>query len=617
MPNTFTYQSFERKQGLLLGLLVLFGLLVSFNSNAQTYVPFEVNSSVFNEDVIAENLPAIDNTTTSVDNPNEIDANYVIPIKSVVQSQYPNSEAGLPNDGIIHSQATPGLYFSLRDFDENNVIRYKEFEQETVLMTVQNPTFIEKLYVLATSGQGQSKFEITFYFDDGTSQSKERYVPDWNDNPNMWFQEIAYQGIGRVKNNSSLFGDFNGVNPPHFNLFQIEVELDEIHIDSNKIIESIRIQKVSSGGYLNVFGFAAEIDCVDPITVSADPAGLCPGGTVTLTATTESEEDEIWFQGDNPEGEEKDPELGSAIAEVDEPGTYYFRAYNPDKDCWGPAVAINVYDIPGPENLEITAPDKLCIGNGDLILEASADAPVLENTIYEAFDYEHFQEWTASYNNSVYYEWDLNNTDFSPLNTDPPKIRYDASNYFDWNEDSENYIRSPLIDSSFYSDIEVEFYHYVDDETGSIWSYEVVLEISINGINWLPIYSEEPINDIGPQLKNIELNDFGDYDYEQFYIRFGVLGDDYSINSWDIDNIKVTGTPMASDLTYTWEAPNGIIYEDHGDELTISNPSPENSGEYTVTVTFGDCSISETVEVLVKQCEAYINPQIRQKTINQ
>src|SRR5699024_2088490 len=74
-------------------------------------------SSGFNEDVIAENGPASDFTTASIDG-NSATTNYAF-----MTINYPGATVGLPANGIISSEAIENLQFKFSDYASNNALK--------------------------------------------------------------------------------------------------------------------------------------------------------------------------------------------------------------------------------------------------------------------------------------------------------------------------------------------------------------------------------------------------------------------------------------------------------------------------------------------------------------
>src|SRR5699024_6705636 len=131
-------------------------------------------SSGFNEDVIAEDAPASDHTTISVDDPGASGAGYAF-----MSELYPGAITGLPANGIINSEATPNLQFHLADYSGNNALRLVN-DNDSGALVLASPQAADTLFIAATSGSGESGFTGTIYFSDNSTQAiSSQTVPDW------------------------------------------------------------------------------------------------------------------------------------------------------------------------------------------------------------------------------------------------------------------------------------------------------------------------------------------------------------------------------------------------------------------------------------------------------
>lgn len=239
-------------------------LFLPIHMMGQEYVPLTVSSG-FNEDVIAEDSPAVTFTSTAVDATGSGANNVFMSI------DYPGATVGLPANGLINSiaTATPELVFQLAPYDDDNVLRINENGGEGTLVFA-NPQSALQIFVLATSGSDSSNFTgVITFTDDSTQAISSQTIPDWyqtGTNP------AAIQGIGRVSRGGGS-PDNDTSNPK---LFQVPIAIEIAN--QTKLIESISFTKTSSdSGYLNIFGVSAEItpDCPKPtdFTMSGVSAG--------------------------------------------------------------------------------------------------------------------------------------------------------------------------------------------------------------------------------------------------------------------------------------------------------------------------------------------------------
>lgn len=268
----------------------------------EEFIPLSISSG-FNEDVIAEDAPADDFTTTSVDGTSST-ANYAF-----MSIDYPEASVGLPTNRILNSEDTEGLQFKLANYNEENSLKLIESDDSGTL-EFYTPQAVEEIYILGTSGSGDSYFTGTIYFTDNTTQEiTTLHFPDWYENSAS--VGVAISGIGRVSRESGSV-DNNSSDPK---IFQINIQIDEDN--QGKEIESIEITKDASGdGILNIFGVSAAIipDCPKPTELTADNI-TDQGADISWESTGEEEEWALIYgeAGFTPENEE-----GSTLADLTE-----------------------------------------------------------------------------------------------------------------------------------------------------------------------------------------------------------------------------------------------------------------------------------------------------------
>src|SRR5690625_717770 len=180
----------ERKKPILSIFLLTFAFVFAtdkINTQEEEYEPILISSG-FNEDVIAEDSPAEDYTTSPVDGTNSGANN------AFMSEDFPGANSGLPANGKIHSETTEGLTFQLADYAENNSLRLVDNNEEGTLV-LENATTADKIFILATSGNGSADFTGEIHFsDDSTQEINSQNVPDWYNN----FDNVVIKGIGRV-----------------------------------------------------------------------------------------------------------------------------------------------------------------------------------------------------------------------------------------------------------------------------------------------------------------------------------------------------------------------------------------------------------------------------------
>ena len=159
---------------------------------------------------------------------------------------------------------------------------------------------------------------------------------------------------------------------------------------------------------------------------------------------------------------------------------------------------------------------------------------------------------------------------------------------------------SPKMNTTGYTSLQLEFYHYFRFYSGS----SAYVDVSTDGSNWTTIetYNFSQGSSSSFDQETISLN--GYIGNTTFYIRFRYVATwGYY---WAIDNIEVTGTPSATaDVSWT-SSPAGFTSTDEDP----TNVSPTETTTYTVTYTDPDsgCDGSESVTVTVRDTpDATIN----------
>lgn len=228
-------------------------LTICINSiNAQEFRSLSIQSG-FNADVIANGVGSAMISTT-----NDMDGlNYVLVSRDFKStSSSPELEYGLPNNGKIISQvaSTPEVYYQLAPYDGNNSMRLAG-ANTTGTLSFSTISGASTIYLLATSGSGNSTAEINVNFSDSTKQTFNNItISEWYSGSNY-----AIKGLGRVyRTNNTL--EPNIENP---RLYQIPLILDNGNI--SKSITSITVKKTdSNNGVINVFAVSAKIYTICP-----------------------------------------------------------------------------------------------------------------------------------------------------------------------------------------------------------------------------------------------------------------------------------------------------------------------------------------------------------------
>ncbi|WP_294286272.1 T9SS type A sorting domain-containing protein [uncultured Chryseobacterium sp.] len=252
-------------KGKLLPLVAVTCTAMFFNQlNAQQYQTMPIQSG-FTADVIANGVgPSAASVNNSVD---AADFAYVSRDFQATASS-PALTYGLPINGTINSAvASPaGLTYQLASYSANNSLRLAAVgDSGTLVFTT--PKAVVNLYMLATSGSGDSTVNITVNFADNTTQTFSAVpISDWYGGSNA-----AISGIGRVNRTNDNLESGGGTNP---RIYQIPLAIDAANQSKN--VQSIAVTKAgpastTAGNIVNVFAISAEAynACPPPTNVTA------------------------------------------------------------------------------------------------------------------------------------------------------------------------------------------------------------------------------------------------------------------------------------------------------------------------------------------------------------
>lgn len=243
-------------------LLTLFFTLFGFMAQAQNY--WQMPATGYNADVVANgNGTAQQTATHGVDN-----GQYVFASEDWVGIPT-GSSYGLPADGVIISADIDGLTYQIPSYDGNNSLRL-EAEGEGTL-ELETPTAATRLYVLGTSGQGESYLYITVTFtDDSTQEFDGKTMPDWFNSNAL---PIEAQGLGRADFNNSTY-NFHNTGNSNPRLYRMELMLDSENWE--KEIKEVTFQVIGgsgNGNVLNVMALSATDDTSVPSIEYCTPGG--------------------------------------------------------------------------------------------------------------------------------------------------------------------------------------------------------------------------------------------------------------------------------------------------------------------------------------------------------
>lgn len=253
-------------------------LSLAFTSaQAQQYQT--VPLSGFNADVIANGVGSSATSTNS-----DVDGvNYAFVSKDFqLTASSATLTYGLPTNGLINSAAASpaGLNYQLASYSGNNSLRLLNVGDNGTL-TFTTPKAAVNLYMLATSGSGESQVDVMVNFSDATTQTFSGInISDWYGGSNF-----AIQGIGRIKKTTDGL-EADASNP---RLYQIPLAISAAN--QSKTIQSVKVTKAGPqpsgttvGNIPNIFAFSADVYNSCPMPTNVTSTTTTGGATINWTA---------------------------------------------------------------------------------------------------------------------------------------------------------------------------------------------------------------------------------------------------------------------------------------------------------------------------------------------
>ena len=182
-------------------------------------------ASGWNADIIAESLPASSYTTRAVDGS-----------ERTFYSASLRSSGGLPSDHELTS-ANENVLFRLGSYAQNNALSLQRQGQQGTLR-FEHAIETSELFVLATSGNGESQLTVHLNYADGTSVNAGSYnVRDWSVRKDALQGTEAIINLGNIRRDNNTYSSDN-----HYCLFDFSVP-----VDKNRQLQSVTFTTWSSG----------------------------------------------------------------------------------------------------------------------------------------------------------------------------------------------------------------------------------------------------------------------------------------------------------------------------------------------------------------------------------
>ena len=246
------------------------------SSNNEKYEPLIVKSG-FNTDVVATANGAYSDSTSregwaytsALDNTASLPRSKNARANACLYSRSTNykSTGYLPDDGIIKSTATSGLYWQLADYKSKNNLRLNSYSNPEGTLEFKKIGCYKNLYVLCMAGGlgtgNSANMKVTLNYTDGSKSSSSFTVYDWWDNKSA--ATYIYQRMDSARGGT----DGSPYGAPYFTQCKMNV-------DTSKLIKNITISSrgSSSGMILNVMGITGITEDLAAPTISIDSSSV-------------------------------------------------------------------------------------------------------------------------------------------------------------------------------------------------------------------------------------------------------------------------------------------------------------------------------------------------------
>ena len=166
-------------------------------------------SSGWNEDIVAESLPAASYTTTPVDGSGR-----------TLYAQQIRLSGSLPANRLLVS-ANENVNYELQPYNASNALTLKSAGSSGTL-TLQQPIETAELFVLGTSGNGASSLTVQLSYADGTTADAGTYeLRDWSVRTEQLQGNEAVTALGNIRRDNNQYSSDN-----HYCLFDFSVPVD-------------------------------------------------------------------------------------------------------------------------------------------------------------------------------------------------------------------------------------------------------------------------------------------------------------------------------------------------------------------------------------------------------
>ena len=219
-------------------------------------VPVDIASGL-TDDIVAENLPAVNFTSTGIDGSDR-----------TFYAEQLRSSGGLPTSRHI-TTAREGVSYQLAPYNAANALTMKNIGSSGTI-TFSQPVATSEIFILATSGNGAARLTIQLNYDDGRSVNAGSYdVRDWSVRQPQGDEAVTR--LGNIVRGSDQYSQDN-----HYCLFDFSVP-----VNAERRLASVTFTSANSA-YASVMAVSRLADDSQGIDFALRPAPLAPSAVYQL-----------------------------------------------------------------------------------------------------------------------------------------------------------------------------------------------------------------------------------------------------------------------------------------------------------------------------------------------
>ena len=166
----------------------------------------------------------------------------------------------LPDNGLITSAGGEDVHYQLAPYDKRGALALQVYGAEGTL-EFQVPLSTSELFILGTSGNGDSHVNVRLNYTDGSQSDAGMFtIRDWSVRDYALRGDEAVTALGNIRRDNNTFSSDN-----HYCMFDFSVPVDE-----DRLLESVTITNTSLG-FASILAFSAIKQKTDGIDLAAYP----------------------------------------------------------------------------------------------------------------------------------------------------------------------------------------------------------------------------------------------------------------------------------------------------------------------------------------------------------